>query len=415
MIASWIVQGAVAVWLIKSTALILLAWGATFAARKLRAPAALRHLLWLLAIVAVVALPIASALTPVKVAVLPAPVEAAPIAAMNSDAPAAWTLIDGLFGLYVVVAIALLLRLVVGQVLLSLMWARAERVRSIESEAALVADALGLQTQVAIRVSDIASAPMTWGAAFPKIVLPVNALQWAPEQRRLVLMHELVHVARADSATQMFASLTLAFGWFHPGLWLAAAHLRREQEHACDERVLLSGAAANEYAHTLLEVAARAPAAVGAVAVPMAARSQLEARLAEIIRQTPRSLGFGGVIVTTGVALAALGVAATLAYASPVVQAGPVSELAASAAPADAEPLGDEGDVEVVLDNLAGEQARHVHRASLTSFSPVPAIPAVPAVPAVPAIPPVPATPAVIPSAEFHSPVCPRRAKPASI
>jgi hypothetical protein len=249
-------------------------------------------------------------------------------------------------------------------------------------------------------------------------VLPGDALRWPPEQRRLVLMHELVHVARADSATQMFVSLAVAFAWFHPGLWLAAAYMRREQEHACDERVLLSGVAANDYAHTLLEVAARAPAVAGSGALQMAARSQLEARLADIIRQAPRSFGVGGLVVTTGVALAALAGVATLAYASPLSQAKAFSELAASAAPADAEDRANASDIEAVVNDLAEEQEPHVHRASLTSLSPIPATSAIPPVPPIPAVPPTPATPAslpVIPSAEIHSPVCPRRAKPTSV
>jgi TonB family protein len=97
--------------------------------------------------------------------------------------------------------------------------------------------------------------PYTWGILRPVIVLPSGAADWPEDRRRIVLSHELAHIARNDWLLQICAELTRAIYWFHPLLWLAAARLRQESERACDDAVLLSGIAPAHYASQLLDLA----------------------------------------------------------------------------------------------------------------------------------------------------------------
>jgi len=97
--------------------------------------------------------------------------------------------------------------------------------------------------------------PLTWGIVRPAIVLPSGAADWLEERRRIVLSHELAHIARHDWLLQICAELARAIYWFHPLVWLAAARLRQESERASDDAVLLSGIAPSHYASQLLDLA----------------------------------------------------------------------------------------------------------------------------------------------------------------
>jgi beta-lactamase regulating signal transducer with metallopeptidase domain len=128
-----------------------------------------------------------------------------------------------------------------------------------------------------------AAMPLTWGALRPSILLPAEADAWPEERRRVVLLHELAHVARRDCLVQTLAMVCCAAYWFHPGAWWAARRMRAEREQACDDRVLAAGARASDYAGHLLDVARayRAPACAAAIA--MAAPSQLEGRVRAVL------------------------------------------------------------------------------------------------------------------------------------
>jgi len=115
---------------------------------------------------------------------------------------------------------------------------------------------LGIARPVKILLSaEPASMPLTWGSLRPRILLPAGAMEWSPERRRTVLLHELAHIARHDWLTQICGELTRAIYWFHPLVWHAAAKLRSESERACDDSVLNSGVDPSQYANQLLELA----------------------------------------------------------------------------------------------------------------------------------------------------------------
>jgi TonB family protein len=127
--------------------------------------------------------------------------------------------------------------------------------------------------------------PMTFGPLRPAIFLPSDAGGWPAERRRMVLSHELAHIHRGDAATHLLARVALSFYWWNPLAWLAWRHFVRERERAADDLVLAAGASASDYAGHLLDIARSmqpAPTATCA-AIAMARRSQLESRLRAIL------------------------------------------------------------------------------------------------------------------------------------
>jgi TonB family protein len=164
-----------------------------------------------------------------------------------------------------------------------------------------------------------ADVPFTWGALRPRIILPASASVWSKRRFGAVLAHELAHVARSDWLTQVFAELTTAVYWFHPLAWHALAQLKREQEQACDDRVLAGGVDACVYAAELLALARAARWRDFWAPVPADfARSYLEERMKSILNRCTsrrKSSPVAIAIISVGA------IAATLALTTVRVQA----------------------------------------------------------------------------------------------
>ena len=148
----------------------------------------------------------------------------------------------------------------------------------------------GVTKLVLLFSSSVVSTPLTWGSRAPVILVPEDALDWPEAHRRIVLRHELAHVARNDSFAQLVAGFVCALYWFHPLVWMTERRLRAECERACDDTVVSLGTAPAEYAAHLLEVArsARAFGAPGFLSVAMARPSQLEGRLLAVLNESRR-------------------------------------------------------------------------------------------------------------------------------
>jgi len=151
----------------------------------------------------------------------------------------------------------------------------------------------GVKREVRLLSSSVVSTPLTWGSISPVILLPDDAIDWSEDHRRVVLRHELAHIARKDSLAQLGAGFVCALYWFHPLVWMSERRLRGECERACDDRVVSLGTPAPEYASHLLEVArsARAFGAPGFLSVAMARPSQLEGRLLAVLNGSRRRIG----------------------------------------------------------------------------------------------------------------------------
>jgi beta-lactamase regulating signal transducer with metallopeptidase domain len=106
----------------------------------------------------------------------------------------------------------------------------------ITREVELLARRLGITRPAEVRLSCDADMPLTFGALRPLVLLPSRfAEDLRPDQMRLVLAHELAHVARRDYLVNLSQCVVEALIFFHPvAHWLSRA-AREEREHCCDE------------------------------------------------------------------------------------------------------------------------------------------------------------------------------------
>ncbi len=183
-------------------------------------------------------------------------------------------------------------RLLLGVLRVRRMGSRAERVA--DGPLAALVERLRVEAGVRRRVAllrggDLAM-PVTWGVLRPRVLLPAGAEAWPEGRLRAVLLHELAHVRRGDWLTQVAAEVACALYWFNPLVWAAAHRLRAEGEHACDDHVLRAGSRPSDYAGHLLEVARslRVPRSGAVAAVAMARPSQLRGRLLAVLSEGRR-------------------------------------------------------------------------------------------------------------------------------
>jgi outer membrane protein len=308
---------------------------------RVRAPA-VRHRVWTVVMIAMLALPLSIAYAPdVSLRVLPAsPSEASETVAPPSDSPgvavppmepattetvvltpaAPWNWRAWLLAVYFAGAAALLARLAIGTV----------RVRLLAREAAVVD---GLLTSARI------ATPFTFGLLEPRILLPEGWDRWPAARLAVVLDHERTHMARLDPLVQWLALLNRAVFWFHPLAWWLERHLSALAEEACDAAVLARGHGPADYAEHLLDLArisARRPKPL--VGTPMPG-SALATRVMKILDgRTGRPGSRTAVAGAAALATLAAAVLGTVTLAQEPAPPALAQELAAPALPQEPAP-----------------------------------------------------------------------------
>lgn len=92
------------------------------------------------------------------------------------------------------------------------------------------------------------STPFVYGIFWPRIYLPAY-LQ--PEERRYVLEHERIHIARKDYLVKLVSWGAVCLHWFNPLVWIAFALMERDMEMSCDEAVIRRVGAEEKRAYSL--------------------------------------------------------------------------------------------------------------------------------------------------------------------
>ena len=209
-----------------------------------------RRLVWVTMFAVLLALPLVAMLSPtLAVIALPGPSDVSPDAlgayvpapALAPPAEAAAppaTVFSGAAGaiLLALCAWALGALWIVVRSLVGLIWLLRLRFQSASLPPERLP--LPLPRRCSVRLSSDCPGPITWGAAWPVILLPDDALDWPAARLEAALRHELAHVVRRDSLIQALALLACALYWPNPLVWRAANALRREAESAADDAVI---------------------------------------------------------------------------------------------------------------------------------------------------------------------------------
>ena len=299
-----------------------------------RAPARLRHALWLAVLMVAVALPAASP-WPSR---LPASRKASPPpvpdpAAYVATWRAAFPVDESRFPAGAGVAVAALwtLSLLAHGCRLGLAWNRTRRLArgacpleipdGFAPVLARCRSVLGVRDGEILGSPEIAS-PVTLGALRPLILLPSRFFDSASaDETASALGHELAHVRRRDYAVNVLCELLLLPVAFHPAVRCLRRRIAETREMACDEAVVESLVRRRAYARSLLSLAAsaaRIPRPFTTLGVLDA--QTLEVRMKRILDNHPRT-GLAPARAALGAALlllAGIGLAASDLTVRPV-------------------------------------------------------------------------------------------------
>ena len=195
--------------------------------------------------------------------------------------------IPGLFAAWAAGAACLLLSSLIGRFGL---WRVSRRSTPLEDQCWVhmlraLSSRLGIRRPVGLLRGEPGTMPMTWGIWNARILLPGEADEWPSGRREAVLLHELAHLKRRDCLTQSLGTIALALHWFNPLAWLACRRMAIERERACDDLVLSTGCESADYARHLLQVVAgvRISPLTRRSAIAMARGPWLKRRLAAIL------------------------------------------------------------------------------------------------------------------------------------
>ena len=302
---------------LQSALLVALVAGMLFFVR--RADAAMRHRVWFLTLIAVVAIPAIDL-----------------IGRLSATWPAAGPVVHAVRALrafvvpaYVVTTILALWALASSAFLLRLAWSfvRIERLRrathavspELEASVRVWAARLGIRRPVSVRTSRELTSPIAIGLHTPLVVLPERLLATLTDADiAYIVVHELAHLRRRDDLTNLIAKIARAIFIFNPSLLIIERQMAVEREIACDDWVVSTLGRARHYARCLANVLLLGPshaAPAASTSLPLFRSSEQSVARIELLLAppAPARVVWGNAIVVAAVALivSTLGVAAS--------------------------------------------------------------------------------------------------------
>ncbi|MGV3614304.1 MAG: M56 family metallopeptidase [Fimbriimonas sp.] len=236
-----------------------------------RSSAAVRCLVLRVGMVALLALPVLSAILPAWTLRLlpasPAPAEHAATLGMAVPAPSPAPDYSWLLALYALGVAIGLMRLVA----------------ALGAAAVVVRNGIVVERRRGFRIMLAEGAPMpfAYGHVRPTVVLPAGALDWENDLREDVIAHEAAHIRRRDWAWLVLSRVVGVFYWPNVGVAWLLHRLRIEAEVAADDLVLAGGQDHVVYAEHLVRVARSCQST--ALLAPMAAEPPLTTRLRALL------------------------------------------------------------------------------------------------------------------------------------
>lgn len=314
--------GTLVIWTALSSIVLFLAWIATQTAKR---HAALRHLIWVSAFTTLLIVPAMSTLVPARFILGAEPSLSSqelitfeesltgPTTTEFLVAPAEpfnWQpVLTGITALWATGASALILKIMLGVHQAQAM-RRASKLQQIEPIWP------SRSTEVRVSLTRRPPSALTWGIFRPVVILPQDSENWTQEKLTAVMHHELAHVRRFDSLSQILSLILCAVYWFNPLVWLAAKALRADAEIAADDAVVNSGISPSAYAAELLQIATefgRQRQPLTTIGVSLMKQSQIETRIISIVDPNNRRRG---VAKLEGMSVLALGAVAAVALVS---------------------------------------------------------------------------------------------------
>ncbi|HTM96422.1 MAG TPA: M56 family metallopeptidase [Croceibacterium sp.] len=192
--------------------------------------------------------------------------------------------------------------------------------RSMRRDLLAEARPVGEAGRIRLVETPAVSAPVAFGVIDKVVALPMFFMAIEDRAARdLAIAHELAHHRGRDLTANILAQPILALHWFNPLAWLAWLAMRRDQEAACDARVIAAQGRAERarYAQVIASFAAGPRLALAApMACPMLGEKSIIHRLRSLtmddISHRRRLLGRG--LLMAGVL--ALPFTATVTYAA---------------------------------------------------------------------------------------------------
>ncbi len=151
--------------------------------------------------------------------------------------------------------------------------------------------------------------PAVVGLLRPRIVVPTWLTETSLSHQAMVIAHEQAHLAGHDPQVLTVALFLLVLMPWNLPLWWQLHRLRYAIEVDCDARVLERGLDTRQYGEMLIDVSQRPSVYVGAVAAMSESRSFLEERITIMVRD-PARWGAVTTVLFGGLALALVAVAA---------------------------------------------------------------------------------------------------------
>lgn len=153
--------------------------------------------------------------------------------------------------------------------------------------------------------------PMVIGWLRPVILIPVSALAGlSPQQLDALILHELAHIRRLDTVTNILLVAVETILFYHPAVWWVSRRVRIEREHCCDDFAVSACGDAVMYVEALTSLETRKAAGRMALA---ANGGKLKARAARLLDAQVETSRFS-LSAVTGFVLLGL-VAASVAMA----------------------------------------------------------------------------------------------------
>ncbi|MBO0859600.1 MAG: DUF4440 domain-containing protein [Chloracidobacterium sp.] len=300
------------VWSWQTAVLLACVW-AGLKIFRVKSPA-LRHQVWLLALIAVAAMPAMSGvvqrlhLRQPNSKALSYAVEFPRIVVTNDATPVAQIqppvsrvrhstagpiILSLLFALWLAGVCAIVMRAVINSLRLLRFRAGARFISPADLDCEEFDCEILRGGKARLALSDEIRSPILLGVFRPMIVFPADITNWtSTAERSAMLRHELAHLERRDHYVNLFQTVLSAVFFFHPLARYACRQLAVEREIACDDHVVGSGAEAESYAESIIKAAERsigAPFGAHQLAL-FNARQILERRIEMILNKDRKRL-----------------------------------------------------------------------------------------------------------------------------